>query len=99
MVEITELLWDDQNIAHIARHNVTVVEVSEVVFGESSLFFEMDQPSRPGRVGAFGVTTAGRGLAVYLDTPTSHGASYVLTARPLTAKERQTYDQLKEGDV
>ncbi len=99
MVEITELLWDDQNIAHIARHNVTVPEVEEVVFGGSGLFFDFDQPSRPGRVAAFGVTTAGRGLAVYLDTPTSQGASYVLTARPLTTKERQTYDQLKEGDA
>jgi hypothetical protein len=63
------------------------------------LFFELDQPSRPDRVAAFGVTTAGRGLAVYLDTPTPRGASYVLTARPLTDKERQTYDQLKEDDV
>ena len=99
MVEIAELLWDDQNIAHVARHDVTVVEVSEVVFGGSALFFELEQPSRPGRVAAFGVTTAGRGLAVYLDTPTSQGASYVLTARPLTDKERQTYDQLKEDGV
>jgi uncharacterized DUF497 family protein len=98
VVGITELLWDDQNIAHVARHDVTVLEVSEVVFGGSALFFDLDQPKRPGRVGAFGVTAAGRGLAVYLDTPTSQGASYVLTARPMTAKERETYDQLKEGD-
>lgn len=98
MVEITELLWDDQNIAHIARHDVTVAEVSEVVFGESVLFFELDQPTRPGRVAAFGMTAAGRALAVYLDTPTSQGASYVLTARPLTSKEQQTYDRLREGE-
>jgi hypothetical protein len=75
VVEITELLWDDQNVAHIARHNVTVFEVSEVVFGDSVMFFELDQPSRPGRVVAFGVTVADRGLAVYLDTPTSQGVS------------------------
>jgi hypothetical protein len=31
VVEITELLWDDQNIAHIAGHAVTVSEVSEVL--------------------------------------------------------------------
>lgn len=58
-VEITELLWDDQNVAHIARHDVTVSEVEEVVFGGSALFFDLDQPARPGRIGAFGVTTAG----------------------------------------
>lgn len=97
MVEITELLWDDQNIAHIAGHAVTVPEVAEVVFGGSALFFDLDRPDRPGRMAAFGVTTAGRALAIYLDSPTRQGASYVLTARPMTTKERQTYDQLKEA--
>lgn len=29
LVEITELLWDDQNITHIGGHGVTVPEVSE----------------------------------------------------------------------
>jgi hypothetical protein len=47
---------------------------------------------------AFGVTTAGRALAIYLDTPTGARATYVLTARPMTTKERNTYDQLKEGE-
>jgi hypothetical protein len=59
VVEITELLWDDQNITHIARHAVTVPEVSEVVFGGTALFFDLDQPNRPGRIAAFGITTAG----------------------------------------
>jgi uncharacterized DUF497 family protein len=99
VVVITELLWDDQNIAHIARHSVTVAEVTEVVFTpDSALFFELDQPNRPGRLAAFGLTAAGRGLAVYLDTPTAQGSSYVLTARPMTTKERQTYDQQKEAE-
>jgi len=97
VIEITELLWDDQNIAHIDGHAVTVSEVSEVVFGGSALFFDLDRPDRPGRMAVFGVTTAGRSLAIYLDTPTRQGATYVLTARPMTAKERKTYDQLKEA--
>lgn len=99
MVEITELLWDDQDVAHIARHDVTVSEVEEVVFGGSALFFDLDQPARPGRIGAFGVTTAGRGLAVFLDTPTAQGSSYILTTRPMTTNERDTYDQQKEGEA
>jgi uncharacterized DUF497 family protein len=97
VVEITELLWDGQNIAHIGRHDVTAPEVSEVVFGDSALFFDLDRPDRPGRMAVFGVTTAGRSLAIYLDTPSRQGATYVLTARPMTTKERQTYDQLKEA--
>jgi uncharacterized DUF497 family protein len=96
VVEITELLWDDQNISHIGDHGVTVPEVSEVVFGGTALFFDLDRPNRPGRIAGFGVTTAGRALAVYLDTPTAEGATYVLTARSMTTKERSTYDQLKE---
>lgn len=95
-MEISELLWDDQNIAHIAGHAVTVPEVSEVVFGGTALFFDVDRPNRRGRILAFGVTTAGRALAIYLDTPTAKGATYVLTARPMTTKERYTYDGLKE---
>ena len=97
VVEITRLLWDDQNIAHIAGHAVTVPEVSEVVFGGSALFFDLDRSDRPGRIAAFGVTAAGRGLAIYLDTPTRQGDTYVLTARPMTTKERQAHDQLKEA--
>jgi hypothetical protein len=58
----------------------------------------LDRPDRPGRIAAFGVTNAGRALAVYLDTPTTQGTTYVLTARPMTAKERHTYDQLKGVD-
>lgn len=69
-----------------------------VVFNGSALFFELDQPNRPGRLAAFGLTAAGRGLAVYLDAPTARGSSYVLTARPITTKERNTYDQLKEAE-
>jgi uncharacterized DUF497 family protein len=98
VIEITELLWDDQNIAHIAGHAVTAPEVSEVVFGGSALLFDLDRPDRPGRIAAFGVTLAGRSLAIYLDAPTGAGATYVLTARPMTTKERQAYDQLKEGE-
>jgi uncharacterized DUF497 family protein len=98
VIDITELLWDDQNISHIAGHAVTTPEVSEVVFGGSALFFDLDRPARPGRIAAFGFTTAGRALAIYLDAPTGTGATYVLTARPMTTKERQSYDQLKEGE-
>lgn len=92
------MLWDDQNVAHIGRHTVTVLEVSEVVFGGNALFFDLERPDRPGRMAVFGLTAAGRALAVYLDTPTTQGASYVLTARPMTTKERDTYDQVKEGE-
>ena len=32
---ISELLWDDWNEAHIARHHITPEEVEEICFGEA----------------------------------------------------------------
>lgn len=37
-VDVTELLWDEANEAHIARHRVSRQEVIEVVFGASTVF-------------------------------------------------------------
>jgi uncharacterized DUF497 family protein len=97
VVRITELLWDDHNIAHIARHGVTAGEVSEVVFADGTLFFDAAEPSRPGRLVALGETDRGRFLAIYLDTPAG-GRSYPVTARPMTAKEKRGYRAAKEAD-
>ena len=33
MVIINELEWDDENVEHIARHNVSPKEVEDVCFG------------------------------------------------------------------
>lgn len=98
MASIEELLWDDQNIAHIARHRVIPVEVKEVVFGAESLFFDGGQPDRPSRLVVLGLTEAKRYLAVYLDTP-SGGRSYPVTARSMTAKERRIYRNSREEDL
>ncbi|MHB1445923.1 MAG: BrnT family toxin [Acidimicrobiales bacterium] len=92
-MEILELLWDDHNIAHIARHQVTPGEVSEVILGAETLFFDADA-DRPGRLAAFGVTEGRRALAVYLATPVG-GRSYPVTARPMTAKEERSYRQAR----
>lgn len=87
---ITGLLWDDNNEAHIARHEVTPAEVEEVVFGGATRFFE-DDAHRPGRLVAFGVTDGGRWLVVVLDKPTSAGDAYVVTARPQSSRERRDF--------
>ena len=97
MVEITELLWDDHNIAHIAQHVVTPREVEYVVFSPGTLFFEASEPARAGRLVACGATVTGRLLAVYLDLPAG-GRSYPVTARPMTAKEKKSYRRTKEKD-
>ena len=97
MPEIVELLWDDHNIAHIGKHQVAPVEVEEVVFGATTVFFDAGRPERPGRLVALGETDAGRLLAVYLDTPAA-GRSYPVSARSMTAKEQRVYRREREAD-
>lgn len=96
MAPIEELLWDDQNITHIAGHKVTPGEVEEVVFDSQSVFFDAAQPERPGRLIVLGLTEAGRHLAVYLDTPAG-GRSYPVSARSMTAKEKRAYNSAREA--
>jgi uncharacterized DUF497 family protein len=97
MIEIYELLWGDENIAHIARHAVNPAEVTEVDFSDEALFFDTGERSRPGRLAVFDKTIAGRLLVVYLDRPVG-GRSYPVTARPMTAKEKKDYHNAKEKD-
>jgi hypothetical protein len=41
----------------------------------------------------WGRTTAGRYLLAVLDPPNPSGTAYVVTARPMTAKERTSYQE------
>jgi len=58
-----EIIWDDENIVHIARHGVTPDEAEEVLTGASTVTF----PGRKGRIIAVGRTMSGRPLRVIYD--------------------------------
>ncbi len=88
MEEITDLLWDEQNVAHIARHSVTEPEVEQVVFGGTALATAAER--RPGGQVVFGQTAQGRLLVVFVDRPAA-GRCYVLSARPMTRREASAY--------
>lgn len=60
-MKIDNLMWDDWNRTHIARHQVTPGEVEEVIRNEYVLF-----PSYKERVVVLGLTEAGRALRVTL---------------------------------
>jgi len=92
--QITQLLWDEANIAHVASHGVTMGEVEEVIDDAKAVFLTSDS-HRPGRIEAWGRTTSGRLLLVVLDAPTSNGHAYVVTARPMTVREKRDF----EGDT
>ncbi len=91
-MEISLLLWDDANVAHIARHSVVAAEVEQALFTGAPLI-RVDNTHRVGRLAVFGATANGRHLAVYLDTPGRNGSSYVLTARPMTRRELLAYQE------
>ncbi len=63
MLRILQLIWDDWNEEHIARHGVTRDEAEEVCFNQSSLGVRI----RRGRYRVIGQTDAGRYLTVILD--------------------------------
>ena len=80
-----KFIWDDWNIAHIARHNVTPPEVEAVASGTYVLL-----SARMARSMMLGQTPAGRFLAIVL-YPKEADRYYVISARDADRKERQLY--------
>ncbi len=88
--EITSLIWDEENINHIARHDVTVDEVEEVCQTKFVV-----RPTYKNRLMIIGLTTKNRMLAIVIQK--KHlDAYFVVTARTADKKERLIYWQEKE---
>lgn len=92
MTSFKALVWDDWNIAHIARHSVTKDEVEEVVLGEVQWSWTYG-----GRIRLIGPTQAEQMLTVIL-APKQEGNYYPVTARPASRSERRRYTQWKGGE-
>lgn len=93
MVRIKKLVWDEWNIAHIARHDVIPDEVEQVCHGEYVV-----QLGKKGRSLIFGSTKSLRIITIVID-PLGNGAYYPVTARPASQKERLIYKQEKGGGI
>ncbi|MEX1021482.1 MAG: hypothetical protein WDZ49_17605 [Litorilinea sp.] len=91
MITITRLIWDDWNIAHIARHDVTWEDVEQVCQGDFLV-----RQTYGARLLLIGPNASGNLLAVIL-APEAEDAYYVVTARPAAKKERRIYREIK-GD-
>ena len=77
--------WDDENVAHIARHDVSSSEVEEMLLSNPVIRRGPD-----GRYLAYGRTENDRMLfAVYVRRP--RGRVRVLTARDMIERERRLY--------
>lgn len=85
-MDITDFEWDEDNIAHIARHSVHPDEVEELAFD--------DEPwIRKGREGTrymLGYTISGRYLFVVYRLK-DKGLAWVITAMEMDDKSRRLY--------
>lgn len=92
-MKIDELVFNERNIEHIARHNVLPNEVKEVVEGE---FLPLQ--AKLGRIIVVGKTKKGRTLAVVLEK--IKGKIYFpVTARDADKKERRMYKEELGGEL
>jgi uncharacterized DUF497 family protein len=83
MVWFSELIWDDWNKDHIARHHVGIAEATEAVRNVPSLTRARDDTYR-----VIGQTDAGRYLFIIV-VPRPLESFYVVTAREATRDERR----------
>ena len=91
-MRIDRLEWDEDNLEHIARHDVEDYEVEEVIWGDSVF----RRVRRTERYQAFGQTEAGRYLMVVIDRLYAD-TFYVVTVRDLSRAERRRFLRRKKS--
>lgn len=92
---IDALDWDEWNLAHITKHQVTQGEVEDVVTGDALVYTTYKH-----RFIVTGPTIEGRMLTVIIgESPRQHHLYYVFSARPASRTERHAYLTEKGGDT
>ncbi len=97
MIVVRCLIWDDWNVPHISRHDVTPDEVEAACHAEPVLYRYSDKE----RLMLLGETPTGRVLAIVIGPVPDEepGTYYPFTARPADRRERREYNDLKGGHV
>jgi uncharacterized DUF497 family protein len=86
---VNELLWPEERILHIGKHNVEPHEFEEVCFGRSLVLQAKSTGLNP-VLHVLGQTEAGRYLlCIVVAFPDGRG--YPVTARDMTAKEMDRF--------
>lgn len=85
MMLIKNLIWDEWNIEHIARHGVKPEEVEQVC---QEVHLANKWKNKTYRV--IGQTTDGRYLTIFL-APRSKQSYYPVTSRNSTIREKREY--------
>jgi len=86
MIFIRRLIWENWNVAHIARHEVVPDEVEEVCHGQHVVL-----QTYKDRLLLIGPTLTGRMLSVILGLTDEAEVYYPVTARSASKKERRFY--------
>lgn len=81
-IKIKKLVWDEWNIEHIKKHNITVAETEKAVQN-----FIAHKKSKKGRYLAIG--KSGSRLISMVIRRESTGVYYLVTARDSSKKERK----------
>lgn len=81
-----EVMWTEDSEAHICRHNVTPLDVEQVLYSQPRLAV----PGRDDTTEVLGQTDSGRLLLVVV-TEASDGRDFVVTARDMTVTEKRTF--------
>ena len=92
MLEVKDLIWDDWNSLHIAKHKLTRAEIETACTGKAVTF-----AGKKGRLILLGLTQSRKLIAVILDPEPQTGIYYPVTARPASKKERRYYRVKKGG--
>jgi uncharacterized DUF497 family protein len=92
-MRITEILWTESDVAHLARHGVTPEEVEEVlaagpIWRRGRTHRETQRKS----LYAFGQTDSGRYLFIVL-CPRELGRARCITAMDMDEKARRYYER------
>jgi len=89
MLLVEDLIWDDQNLGHIAEHGVSDAEVEEVCYSDPYV-----KRARNNALALYGQTENGRYLLVILGRR-SKGVYYPVSARDMTDGERRMFRRAK----
>jgi uncharacterized DUF497 family protein len=92
-VAISEVLWPEDRVDHIARHGVTPEEFEQVCFGLPFVLRAKATGQNPVYY-LLGETDAGRPLfCLVIEFPDNK--AYPVTARDMTTKEKRRYAEWK----
>jgi uncharacterized DUF497 family protein len=90
MIILDKLVWTVINKEHIARHDVSQIEIEQVCHNDPVFV-----SGHSGRIMVIGKTNVNRAISIILDPEHEKGVWYVVTARSADRKERTLYKTMK----